>query len=124
MKEDKRQCFIVGEQLKVANYNTAKFCRKDDSLEMGIWTNIKLKMLFKNFQRTCLQFILPILEYCLAIWNPYYFNAIHQLEMIHRAARFVLNKPWQRNDRDSVSQMLLDLKWPSLQLRRSNSRIS
>ena len=67
---------------------------------------------------------LPILKYCSAIWDPHHFNAIHQLEMIqHRAARFVLKKPWRRNDRDSVSQMLLDLKWPSLLLRKSYSRI-
>ena len=52
------------------------------------------------------QMILPTIEYCLAI--------IHKLEMIqHRAARFVLNKLWHRNDQDSVSQMLMDLNWPS-----------
>ena len=39
----------------------------------------------------------------------------------HRVARFVLNKPWCRNDRDSVSQMLMDLNWPSLQDRRKHS---
>ena len=72
------------------------------------------------------------------IWDPNHFNAIHQLEMIqHCAVIFLLNMPWRRNDRDSVSpriynrlyykllvsQMLLDLKWLSLQPRRSYSRI-
>ena len=41
----------------------------------------------------------------------------------HRAARFVLNKPWRRNDRDSISQMLMDLNWSSLQDRRKYSRL-
>jgi len=36
----------------------------------------------------------------------------------HRAARFVLNQPWRRNIRDSISSLLSLLKWPSLQLRR------
>jgi len=70
------------------------------------------------------QMILPIIEYCSAIWDPHHQNAIHKLEMIqHRAARFVLNKPWRRNDEDSVSQMLTVLNWPSLQDRRKYSRL-
>ena len=53
------------------------------------------------------QLILPTVKYCSAIWDPHHQNAIHQLEMIqHRAARFVLNRPWRRNNQDSISQML------------------
>ena len=41
------------------------------------------------------QIILPMLDYCSSIWDPYHQNAINQIEMIqHRAARFVINKPW------------------------------
>ena len=36
----------------------------------------------------------------------------------HRAARFVVNRPWTKYyHHDSVSSMLSDLKWPSLQIR-------
>ena len=33
----------------------------------------------------------------------------------HRAARFILNKPWHRNERDNITQMIFELSWPTLQ---------
>ena len=33
----------------------------------------------------------------------------------HHAARFVLNKPWIRHHHDSITEMLNELNWPSLQ---------
>ena len=43
--------------------------------------------------------IIPSLEYCSAIWDPYHHTSIGKLEMIqHRAVRFVLNKPWHRSN--------------------------
>ena len=49
------------------------------------------------------QIVLPSIQYCSAIWDPYYQNAIHKVEMIqHRAARFILDKPWRRNERDQM----------------------
>ena len=68
--------------------------------------------------------ILPILEYCSPIWDPYQHTSIHKIEMIqHRAARFVLNQPWNRQHRDSISELLQNLKWPSLQVRRKQARL-
>ena len=56
------------------------------------------------------QMILPILEYCSPIWDPYQQRSIHKIEMIqHWAARFVLNQPWNRHHRDSISEMLQSL---------------
>ena len=53
---------------------------------------------------------------------PYHQNQINKLEMIqHRAARFVLNQPWRRNVRDSISSLLSSLKWPTLQLQREST---
>ena len=44
---------------------------------------------------------------------------INKIEMIqHRAACFVLDCPWRRDLRDSITSMLPSLGWPSLQLRR------
>ena len=49
------------------------------------------------------QLLLPSIEYCSAIWDPYHYTDKNKLEMIyHYAAHFVLNKPWhkqQQNDR-------------------------
>ena len=41
----------------------------------------------------------------------------------HRAAKFVLNRPWQRNVRDSISEMLESLKWPTPKQRRKCARL-
>ena len=41
----------------------------------------------------------------------------------HRAARFVLNKPWNRHHRDSITDMLNELNWPSLHERRKQARL-
>ena len=65
------------------------------------------------------QIVLPSIEYCSTIWDPYQQTSIHKLEMIqHRAARFVLNKPWRKNHRDSITDMLQSLNWPSLEKHR------
>ena len=44
----------------------------------------------------------------------------------HRAARFVLNKPWHRSnqDHDSITDMLTSLEWPTLQNRRTIARLT
>ena len=64
-----------------------------------------------------------VLLSCSSIWDPHQQTLIHKLEMIqHRVACFVLNKPWRRNCRDSITNMLLTLKWPSLEERRKQSR--
>ena len=41
----------------------------------------------------------------------------------HRAARIVLNKPWNRHHRDSIIDMLNELNWPSLQECRKQARL-
>jgi len=67
-------------------------------------------------ERSYKQLILPMLDYCSSIWDPYHHDAINQLEMIqHRAARFVTNKPWRRDHPDSITAFLHELNWPTLQ---------
>ena len=44
-----------------------------------------------------------------------YQTDISKLEMVqHRAARFVLNKPWKRHHHNSITEILQELNWPSL----------
>ena len=65
-----------------------------------------------------------LLEYCSTIWDPYQQTFINKLEMIqHRAARFVLNKPWRKNYRDSITDVIQSLNWLSLEKRRRDSRV-
>ena len=41
--------------------------------------------------------MLPSIDYCSAIWDPYTKNDISKLEMLqHWAAHFVMNKLWYR----------------------------
>ncbi|KAJ8020894.1 hypothetical protein HOLleu_40607 [Holothuria leucospilota] len=61
------------------------------------------------------------LEYCGAIWDPYIKSDKTTLENVQRrAARFVLNN---YNYRDSVTNMLTDLKWEPLEERRTRLRL-
>ena len=41
----------------------------------------------------------------------------------HRAARFVLNKPWQKQHSDSIAAVLDELHWPTLQNRSTAARL-
>ena len=41
----------------------------------------------------------------------------------HRAARFVMNKPWYRHQHNvSITKILAELHWPTLQNRRKQAR--
>jgi hypothetical protein len=62
------------------------------------------------------------LEYCSTIWDPHYVKDIKQLEQVQRrGARFV-----QRNysRESSVSDMITELGWESLQSRRKDARLT
>ena len=70
------------------------------------------------------QFVLPILEYCSPVWDPYHQTNINQVEMVqHRAARFVTRQPWRRNNRDSITNILENLQWSTLQEHRKSARL-
>ena len=66
-----------------------------------------------------LTMVRPQLEYASAVWDPYHVGDISELEKIQRrAARWVLNDYGRFS---SVSLMLDQLKWPTLQIRRKLS---
>ena len=62
------------------------------------------------------------MEYCSAVWDPYKKGDTETLEKVQRrVARFVKGDYRQRS---SVTQMIKDLGWQSLQERRAISRLS
>ena len=62
------------------------------------------------------------LEYCSTVWDPHSKKDITRVESVQRrAARFVLQR-YQR--RDSVSSMLQELAWKSLEWRRQAASLS
>ncbi|XP_072016347.1 uncharacterized protein [Amphiura filiformis] len=73
-------------------------------------------------QQAYFSIVRPVLEYSGTIWDPHYQKHISTLEAVQRnAARFV-KRNYQRTA--SVTQMLQELKWPSLQDRRTISRLT
>ena len=64
----------------------------------------------------------PILEYATQVWDPHQQNLIYKLEMVQgRAAR------WVQSDysfKSSVTTMLDNLNWTTLEQRREASRLS
>ena len=65
--------------------------------------------------------VLPSLEYACSVWDPYHNYLIKKLESVQRkAARYVCMR---HNYRDSVTEMLNELRWSSLENRRKCFRI-
>ena len=66
-----------------------------------------------------------MLEYCLPIWDLYHYSYIHQTEMVqhHRAAHFVTGKPWRRDQRNSITDILKALNWPTLQEHHQKAKL-
>ncbi len=63
----------------------------------------------------------PSLEYSSVVWDPYYRNDIQKVEMTQRrAARFCMNDYGRQS---SVSDMLAELSWDTLEDRRKYSRL-
>ena len=63
----------------------------------------------------------PILEYACTVWDPHTKDNIHRLEMVqHRYARFVTG---DFHFTSSVSAMLTQLQWPTLQERRAQFKM-
>ena len=66
--------------------------------------------------------IRPHLEYCSSAWDPYTDKNISQIEMIQRrAARFVTGI--YSREPGTVTKIMDDLEWPTLQQRRKVSRL-
>ena len=62
----------------------------------------------------------PIIEYDAIIWSPYTQSLINNLETVQRkAARFVCNNYYRYS---SVSEMLQQLGWPTLECRWLEAR--
>ena len=63
----------------------------------------------------------PKLEYASSVWDPHSTKQIQQIEKVQRrAARFVTNR---YHNTSSVSDMLQNLNWPTLQTRRLQTRL-
>ena len=67
-------------------------------------------------------FVKPLLEYLNTVWDPNQKELINQIEMIqNRVARFTTNT---YNRTTSITALIKDLKWDTLQNRRTASRLT
>ena len=72
--------------------------------------------------RTYKTLVRPSLKDCSTVWDPHTAKAALQQEMVQcRVARWVKNDYVQQN---SVTQMLIDLKWWDLAHRRTDAKLS
>jgi len=62
------------------------------------------------------------IEYCSTVWNPHHKYQIDKVEMVQRrAARFTTNR---YHNTISVSDMLADLKWDTLENRLTKQQLT
>jgi hypothetical protein len=76
-------------------------------------------------ERAYVTLVRPILEYCSVIWDPHQQTKNNQVESVQRsAARFVAGKPYRKDNPTSVTNMLRDLGWETLQQRRRKAKVT
>ena len=70
-----------------------------------------------------LTLVRPCLEYALSVWDPHTQKHCHDIEGVQRrAARFVKNR--YEREPGTVTSLLNDLHWPSLELRRKIAQLT
>ena len=91
-------------------------------LGVTLQNDIKWTKHIKNEHDIINFLVIPKLEYNSCTWDPHHQSQIHQLQMVQsRAVRYVTNR---FHNTSSVSDMLQDLNWPTLQQRRLRTALS
>jgi len=110
ISDDLKWCNHV-DNISKKSSNTLNFLRRN------------LKYCPRNSKETAFfALVRSTVEYSCTIWDPYLKKDVDNLEKIHRrAARFVMN---DYKLHSSVTVMLNKLKWPSLEHRRKNQRLT
>ncbi len=85
-----------------------------------IWSNVNIASTAIK-EQAYMSLVRPSLEYTCTIWDPYEKGDTDRLEMIQRrGARYVKKR---YHNRSSVTDMLNDLQWKSLEDRRKEARL-
>ena len=83
--------------------------------------NLKISSL-KTKEMAYFSLVRPHVEYCCTVWDPFTGKNINKLEMVQRrAARYVT---YDYDYKSSVSSMLNQLDWRTLEKRRRDARLS
>ena len=90
------------------------------NIDAGKQTDCLIMDLLVHYWHNCI--LDNFIEYSSAVWDPHQQQDKQRLERIQRrAARYVTNR---YHNTSSVSDMLDQLEWPSLESRRTNSRLT
>lgn len=102
------------------NGHINNICKKANSTRGFLQRNLR-RCSTKVKEQAYHTYVRPTLEYASTVWNPYTAELVKQMEMIQRrAARFVVSDFHRRH---SVTSMLQNLQWASLQERRAHSDV-
>ena len=67
----------------------------------------------------------PTVEYASSVWDPHQNYLTRKVESVQRrAARFVTNTPYRYDQPDSMTAIIRDLKWESLESRRKKASLT
>ncbi|XP_041485891.1 uncharacterized protein LOC121432100 [Lytechinus variegatus] len=102
------------------NSHISNVCQKANNTLAFLRRNLRVNS--PKLKATAYQSLVrPLVEYASTVWDPSTSKNIYKLEMIQRrAARFTLNR---YHNTSSVSSMLQELGWTSLQQRQEISRL-
>jgi hypothetical protein len=102
------------------NQHIADTARKANGVKAFLQRN--MNQCPRKTKASCYEHLVrPILEYANTIWDPWTKNNIDKIEAVQRrSARFVLNN-YSRHS--SVTSMLEELKWPTLEERRARQKV-
>ena len=98
-------------------HHIASICNKANAAKSFLKRNVNYCP--TNFKANCYKsFVRPILEYASTVWSPHLQCDIQQLDKIQRS--YVFNDySWN----SSVTNMLSNLKWPTLDQRRTYNKL-
>lgn len=95
-------------------------CKKANSTRGFLQRNLR-KCSHKVKEQAYKTYVRPTLEYASSVWDPHTKDQVSQIEMIQRrAARFVKSDFHQQH---SVTQMLQDLQWKTMNERRAHNKV-
>lgn len=102
------------------NVHIANICKRVNSTLSFLKRNINISNP-KVKENAYKALVRPTMEYACTTWDPYQQNNRHSLEMVQRrAARYVRNR---YHNTSSVTEMLHQLQWTSLEARRRQARL-
>ena len=101
------------------NQHISNICKKANNTLSFLRRNLNIRN--ANIKEKAYQLLVrPTMEYACTTWDPYLKEDKHRIEMVQsRAARYVSNR---YQNTSSVTNMLEDLKWPTLEERRRRAR--